>query len=297
MTQLPGRTMKDRDSVPASSDKSPAFSISISLMRREHLPSAYCHRCRRDLDATELSTFSVSHMVAAVFLVLLDGSAPGSMLAQTSTGGINGTISDQSGANIPGAVITLTSASTGATRSLTASSSGTYAITSLEPGEYDLQVSATGFQTLATQVRVLVGQIANGNYTLAPGQQVTQVEVGGASSDQQVNTTQPTIQDALTAKQIDNTPLNGRNFLDLAQLTPGVQIQDGGNFDPTKNGLRVSPCRAGRDDRRASKWTVSTSPMRRWALPPSTSRKIPFRSSRWPNRCWTLRPALPRPGL
>ena len=52
-----------------------------------------------------------------------------------------------------------------------------------------------------------------------------------------MNTTQPTVQDALTAKQIDNTPLNGRNFLDLAQLTPGVQIQDGGNFDPTKNGF------------------------------------------------------------
>lgn len=161
----------------------------------------------------------------------------GLLPAQTSTGGINGTISDQSGANIAGAVIALTSGSTGSTRLLTASSSGTYAITSLEPGEYDLRVSATGFQTLTTQVRVLVGQIANGNFTLAPGQQVTQVEVGGAASDLQVNTTQPTIQDALTAKDIDNIPLNGRNFLDLAQLTPGVQIQDGGNFDPTKNGF------------------------------------------------------------
>jgi Carboxypeptidase regulatory-like domain/TonB-dependent Receptor Plug Domain len=161
----------------------------------------------------------------------------GLLMAQTATGGINGTITDQSGANIPGAVMTLTSASTGATRSLTASSTGTYAITSLEPGAYELHVSAAGFQSIAAQVRVLVGQIANGNFTLAPGHQVTEIEVGGATSDQQVNTTQPTVQDALTATQIDNTPLNGRNFLDLAQLTPGVQIQDGGNFDPTKNGF------------------------------------------------------------
>ena len=52
-----------------------------------------------------------------------------------------------------------------------------------------------------------------------------------------VNTEQSTIQGVLTAEQIDTLPINGRNFLDLAQLEPGVQIQDGGNFDPTKNGF------------------------------------------------------------
>src|SRR5208337_5477251 len=46
-----------------------------------------------------------------------------------------------------------------------------------------------------------------------------------------------TVQGVLTSEQIENLPINGRNFLDLAQLEPGVQIQDGGTFDPTKNGF------------------------------------------------------------
>ena len=52
-----------------------------------------------------------------------------------------------------------------------------------------------------------------------------------------MNTEQPTVQGVLTSAQIEKLPINGRNFLDLAQLEPGVQIQDGGNFDPTKNGF------------------------------------------------------------
>jgi hypothetical protein len=176
-----------------------------------------------------------SRTVLALALVLWLG--VGLVQGQTSTGGITGTITDQSGAGIAGAAITLTLVSTGSAQSLTSSSSGTYALTSLQPGEYDVQISAHGFQSIGSKVRVLVGQVANGNFSLGPEKQVTQVEVAGAASDLQVNTTQPTVQDALTAKDIDNIPLNGRNFLDLAQLTPGVQIQDGGNFDPTKNGF------------------------------------------------------------
>jgi hypothetical protein len=57
-----------------------------------------------------------------------------------------------------------------------------------------------------------------------------------SASDLQVNTIQATVQGVLTSTQIANLPVNGRNFLDLAQLEPGVQIQDGQNFDPTKAG-------------------------------------------------------------
>src|ERR1700761_6422159 len=163
--------------------------------------------------------------------------APGWLWSQTSTGGIVGTITDQSGAIVPNAAITLTSDAKGSSQSLSTTSSGTYSVTSLAPGDYELQITAPGFQSIASKVRILVGETANGNFTLGPEKQVTQVEVEGESSDVSVNTTQAVLQDVLTAKAIDNIPLNGRNFLDLAQLTPGVQIQDGGNFDPTKNGF------------------------------------------------------------
>jgi hypothetical protein len=69
---------------------------------------------------------------------------------------------------------------------------------------------------------------------LEVGQESTVVEV--LASEVQVNTEQATVQGVLTATQIENLPVNGRNFLDLAQLEPGVQIQDGQNFDPTKAG-------------------------------------------------------------
>jgi hypothetical protein len=61
------------------------------------------------------------------------------------------------------------------------------------------------------------------------------IEVTGSAV--QVNTEQATVQGVIDTQQIENLPTNGRNFLDLAQLEPGVQIQDGGNFDPTKKGF------------------------------------------------------------
>ena len=67
------------------------------------------------------------------------------------------------------------------------------------------------------------------------GQESQTVEV--SASEVLVNTSQATVQGVVTAEQIDNLPINGRNFLDLAQLEPGVQIQDGQNFDPTKAGF------------------------------------------------------------
>jgi hypothetical protein len=81
-------------------------------------------------------------------------------------------------------------------------------------------------------ITVRVDQTANGNATLVVGDSSETVDV--SASDLQVNTIQATVQGVLTSTQIANLPVNGRNFLDLAQLEPGVQIQDGQNFDPTK---------------------------------------------------------------
>jgi hypothetical protein len=98
-----------------------------------------------------------------------------------------------------------------------------------------LRVEAPGFKTTEVAVTVEVGVTASGNVKLQVGQASQVVEVQGTEIT--VNTQQATVQGVLTAQQIENLPINGRNFLDLAQLEPGVQIQDGGNFDPTKNGF------------------------------------------------------------
>jgi hypothetical protein len=98
-----------------------------------------------------------------------------------------------------------------------------------------VRIETQGFNTTEKTVGVAVGVVTTANVTLELGSATTIVTV--ESSAISVNTEQATVQGTLTAQQIENLPVNGRNFLDLAQLEPGVQIQDGANFDPTKNGF------------------------------------------------------------
>lgn len=152
-----------------------------------------------------------------------------------STGSISGTITDPNGAVIPNAAVTITNTGTGQAIKVNSSGSGTYTSGPLVPGNYSVKVEAQGFQTQVTNIPVQVGVTANGNAKLTVGKASEVVEV--TSTGVAINTEQPTVQGVLTTQQIENLPINGRNFLDLAQLEPGVQIQDGGNFDPTKNGF------------------------------------------------------------
>jgi len=158
-------------------------------------------------------------------------------LAQTSvsTGGIVGTVTDPTGAVVSGAKVSITNAGTNQTTTLTTTSSGLYNSGSVVPGSYKVRVEAKGFRTSELTLTVEVGAVAPGNIKLEVGQEAQVVEVQGAAVA--VNTEQATVQGVVTTDQIENLPINGRNFLDLAQLEPGVQIEDGSGFDPTKNGF------------------------------------------------------------
>jgi len=157
-------------------------------------------------------------------------------LAQTTVaqGSIQGTVTDPTGAVVGGAKITITHKATGQVSTTTSSSSGTYSSGGLIPGDYVLRVEAKGFKTTQLPVVVQVTVTSSGNVKLEVGQESTVVEVQGSAVT--VNTEQATVQGVLTSDQIDKMPVDGRNFLDLAQLEPGVQIQDGQTFDPTKAG-------------------------------------------------------------
>src|SRR5271165_2516710 len=152
------------------------------------------------------------------------------LLAQTtiSTGSIQGLVTDPSGAVVGGAKIAITNKATGRVIVTKSTSAGAYTSGALTPGDYTLRVEAQGFKTSEAPVTVQVGVTASGNVKLQVGQETQVVVVQGAQVA--VNTQQATVQGVLTAEQIENLPINGRNFLDLAQLEPGVQIQDGGNF-------------------------------------------------------------------
>jgi hypothetical protein len=156
--------------------------------------------------------------------------------AQTTvgTGSINGTVTDPAGAVVSGAKVIITNTGTSQSLNLTANPSGAYTSGALDPGTYKVQVSAKGFSSVSETITVEVGNTASANIKLQIGQESQVVEV--QASTVAINTEQAEVQGVLNSDQIANLPVNGRNFLDLAQLEPGVQIQDGQNFDPTKAG-------------------------------------------------------------
>ncbi len=156
--------------------------------------------------------------------------------AQTtvSQGSIQGTVTDQTNAVVADATITITNRSTGQTATVKTSASGTYNSGGLPVGDYRIRVQAKGFKTAELVLPVQIAVTTSGNVKLEIGQETTTVEVQASAI--MVNTEQSAVQGVLTGEQIDNMPVNGRSFLDLAQLEPGVQMQDGQAFDPTKVG-------------------------------------------------------------
>lgn len=176
---------------------------------------------------------SAGWLAAALILVLSQ-----SVSAQIIRGAIEGSALDPTGAVIPGATVTLQNVATGAQIKGTTNERGAFTFQNLEAGNYRVTVEKGGFRKfLAKDVTVKVGGVTPLNATLEVGNTEQIVEVTSSTSDAAVDTARVTVDGVITAKQIDNLPLNGRNFLDLAQLEPGVQTRDGGDFDPTKNQL------------------------------------------------------------
>ena len=172
-------------------------------------------------------------IIIAVFVLWI--AAPLFAQSTVATGSIQGALTDPSGAVVAGAKITITNKDTGQVLHVTTSSAGTYNSGALVPGEYSVRAEAAGFKTTEEGVVVKVGVVSGVNLSLEVGTANTVVTV--AEQTVAVNTEQASVQGVLSKDQIENLPVNGRNFLDLAQLEPGVQIQDGADFDPTKVGF------------------------------------------------------------
>jgi hypothetical protein len=156
-------------------------------------------------------------------------------VAQHIRGALEGSVNDQNEAVVQGASVTLKSISTGVETKTTTDDRGRFNFQNLEAGLYSITVEKSGFRkSVITDVSVKVGSVTPLSVNLAVGDAKEIVEVV-AVGDASVDTTRPTVDGVVTPRQIENLPLNGRNFLDLAQQEPGVQVRDGGDFDPTKN--------------------------------------------------------------
>ena len=142
-------------------------------------------------------------------------------LAQLTTGGIVGTVTDASGARVPEVSVTATEVSTSTATTVTADASGSYSITPLKIGEYTVTFQKPGFQrVIQTNVTIGIGQVIKVDSVLKVGAVSQTVEVTDAPPLLQEETSSlGTIE---TEKRIVELPLNGRNFFKLAFLGPGA---------------------------------------------------------------------------
>src|SRR2546429_7040774 len=160
----------------------------------------------------------LSQVSCVVCIVLL----PVLVQAQQPTGTITGVVRDPSGAIVPGASITIVHEGTQSTTRATTSNAGVYSAHGLLTGLYKVCVEATGFKQTVVELEAEVGRVKTADVSLQVGdvtQTVTIVAYGV-----RVNPTQTSLEGIVTEELIHNLPLNGRNFLDLGQLEPGVQV-------------------------------------------------------------------------
>jgi Carboxypeptidase regulatory-like domain/TonB dependent receptor-like, beta-barrel len=164
-----------------------------------------------------LSWISSTVVFALLFVMLGVTQA----FSQVDTGAIGGTVKDESGAVIPGATVTLTNEGTGLKLSTVTGGSGDFTFTPIRIGSYTVSAEYKGFQRVDRKhVGVQVQQHVVVNFTLPPGQITQTVEVTGAPPALQ--TTNASVGQVIGQRQVNNLPLNGRNYTFLAQLSAGV---------------------------------------------------------------------------
>jgi Carboxypeptidase regulatory-like domain len=137
---------------------------------------------------------------------------------------LSGKVVDSSGGSISKATVTATSTATGFSRSVEASEGGEYAIPALPAGEYSVSAVYRGFGKQTKTITLQVGQAAELDFSLTPGSVAEKVEVEATSELQEPTRTQ--VSTVITQNQIVDLPVNGREFIDFALLSPAVQIGD-----------------------------------------------------------------------
>jgi hypothetical protein len=147
------------------------------------------------------------------------------VFAQAPTGVISGTVIDQSGAVIPSAAVTITEKATGTVRSLTTNNAGLYSASALLAGDYDIRVEAAGFRTMVRQATVAAGNTTTVDMQMALGQASDVVTVESQAAA--INYESHTVAGTIARNTIQELPINGRSFLNLATLEPGVTVTTG----------------------------------------------------------------------
>lgn len=177
-------------------------------------------------------TRAAARVVSIFTLLALSSLAP---VAAQSTANIQGSVTDASGAVVPNAVITIRNVGTGEDRTTTTDESGSYNAASLAPGTYRIEVKASGLQTMvATGVPLEVGRTVRQDFSLKVATASEVVEITGAAPVIESSTI--AVSGVVNQRTVQEIPLNGRHFVDLALLIPGT-------VTPPQNGFLTAPLR------------------------------------------------------
>ena len=158
----------------------------------------------------------------AYLLILTVVLAPAHVLGQAPTGAVSGTVTDSSGSPLPDTKVSASRSDTAARRSVMTDEQGHYLLMSLAPGTYELRAERIGFTDAIRVVTVRVGDHLSADVVLEVGGLEMRVEVAGGAAT--LNAMNYAVSSSVARSQIETVPLNGRGFLELAQLQPSVQV-------------------------------------------------------------------------
>ncbi len=162
-----------------------------------------------------LTEFSLSPVIVALLTLVA-----GPFLFGQATGSISGTVTDVTGSAVPNAKVTVTAPATGSSRSSSTNDSGEYIVPLLGVANYNVQVELPGFQTVkADDIRLQVDEHRELDFKLTPASVQSTVEVNATAVA--IQTSDATLGQVITSQQVADLPLNGRDFVQLATLTPG----------------------------------------------------------------------------
>src|SRR5260370_13398916 len=185
--------------------------------------------------ATNVSSLRVGLILLFGVCALLPGRAHGQAIAS-----IKGTVYDTSGGVVPDAAVVLHSKSSKLDRTASTNSDGIYVIPDIQPGDYDLKISKAGFKSaVQANITLVVNQTATFDITLATGSVTESVTVAAEAVALETSTSELGV--AIIKQQVNDLPLNGRNFTQLLSLTPGVSTVNTSQNSQASGGLWSDP--------------------------------------------------------
>src|SRR3984957_19016031 len=201
-----------------------------------------CGNSNATREETTMRSFAAK-MLVLIWMIGLVFSVP--LHAQVAGATLTGTITDAQGGAVAGAKVSVKNAATGITTETTTNSTGNYNLVNLKPADYEVSITATGFNTTATKVTLTVGAQQELSLALKVGEMSQLVEVTGAAPV--IETENATLSGNVQSAQIVELPLNGRDWTSLAALEPGVvavrpheQVtQPGGNLRGLGNQMTI----------------------------------------------------------